>query len=336
MYVSVYHILIVTLFTLCPILLYGGHVTLTGTAPETYRGQVVYLDILEAPLGVIAITDDQLLASADIDGLGRFAFTDLTLPDRPNLYRIRYSRRDVSPFNINASRRHFLNVVFQGGDSIAVNGLSLVSPSPINRALLDLQVGLDSLSPGSGSMTDRRESLVTELRERYLRQQLYDTALNPYARVHALGSLGFEVPTAEDLEAGRTAVTQTELPDSFAAAVDRQLGSVTFARLQRENTLLWRGLISTGLLSCTLAFILYRQRQRPTVLPPASANEELSPKEREVATLIATGHSNKEVAAELYVSVSTVKTHVNSIYRKLGVTSRGELKARVSADSTPV
>ena len=85
MYLPVYRILMVILLSLCSLLLYGGRVTLTGQAPESYRGQVVYLDILDAPLGVIAITDDQILAIADIDSLGRFAFTDLNLPDRPNL-----------------------------------------------------------------------------------------------------------------------------------------------------------------------------------------------------------------------------------------------------------
>jgi LuxR family maltose regulon positive regulatory protein len=43
-----------------------------------------------------------------------------------------------------------------------------------------------------------------------------------------------------------------------------------------------------------------------------------------VLRLIAAGRTNTEIAAELVVSVNTVKVHVKSIYRKLNVTSRLE------------
>lgn len=51
----------------------------------------------------------------------------------------------------------------------------------------------------------------------------------------------------------------------------------------------------------------------------------LSPREREVAILIARGLSNKEVARELGVSDGTVKIHVHSIFQKLGAKSRYSL-----------
>ena len=48
----------------------------------------------------------------------------------------------------------------------------------------------------------------------------------------------------------------------------------------------------------------------------------LTPREREVLILTADGHSSVEVAKELYVSMSTVKTHLRAIYEKLEVTDR--------------
>jgi LuxR family maltose regulon positive regulatory protein len=58
--------------------------------------------------------------------------------------------------------------------------------------------------------------------------------------------------------------------------------------------------------------------------------EPLSARELEVLRLIATGRSNAEIARRLAVAVSTVKSHTNSIFGKLQVTSRGEaiLRAR--------
>lgn len=50
--------------------------------------------------------------------------------------------------------------------------------------------------------------------------------------------------------------------------------------------------------------------------------DALSQREREVLNLIARGKANKEVAAELSLSESTVKTHVSNIFSKLGVNDR--------------
>jgi DNA-binding CsgD family transcriptional regulator len=51
----------------------------------------------------------------------------------------------------------------------------------------------------------------------------------------------------------------------------------------------------------------------------------LSVREREVASLVCRGESNKEVAARLGKSVLTVKTQLQSIYEKLGRVGRGRL-----------
>jgi LuxR family maltose regulon positive regulatory protein len=56
--------------------------------------------------------------------------------------------------------------------------------------------------------------------------------------------------------------------------------------------------------------------------------EPLSERELEVLALIAAGKANQEIAAKLYVSTSTVKTHINRLYRKLGARSRTQAIAR--------
>ena len=57
------------------------------------------------------------------------------------------------------------------------------------------------------------------------------------------------------------------------------------------------------------------------------AHVELTPQEEAVTSLVAQGLSNREVAAELYVSPKTVQYHLTRIYAKLGVRSRAELNA---------
>lgn len=59
--------------------------------------------------------------------------------------------------------------------------------------------------------------------------------------------------------------------------------------------------------------------------------DRLSAREREVMRLIARGYAYKEVAAELYISIKTVETHVSAVLRKLQLSSRHELTAWASA-----
>ena len=54
-----------------------------------------------------------------------------------------------------------------------------------------------------------------------------------------------------------------------------------------------------------------------------------------VARLVATGRSNRQTAAELYVSVKTVEFHLRHIFAKLGIRSRTDLTARIGAPAPP-
>ncbi len=63
---------------------------------------------------------------------------------------------------------------------------------------------------------------------------------------------------------------------------------------------------------------------------PAFGWPSLTPAERNVADLVARGLTNPEIAARLGVSAGTVKGHVSSVLRKLGVRTRAELAAAVS------
>lgn len=52
-----------------------------------------------------------------------------------------------------------------------------------------------------------------------------------------------------------------------------------------------------------------------------------STRELEILRYLSTGLSNREIAAELYISLNTMKTHVRSLYRRLGVSSRSQAVA---------
>jgi DNA-binding CsgD family transcriptional regulator len=71
-------------------------------------------------------------------------------------------------------------------------------------------------------------------------------------------------------------------------------------------------------------------RAQPRQAPSAEAlRREFTPREAEVLTLLAAGHSTKAIAKALTISVPTVERHLTHIYEKLGVRSRAEAIAAV-------
>jgi DNA-binding NarL/FixJ family response regulator len=59
--------------------------------------------------------------------------------------------------------------------------------------------------------------------------------------------------------------------------------------------------------------------------PDAKAFAELTPREVDVVRLVARGVSNAEIGGELFLSEATVKTHLTSILRKVGLRDRTQL-----------
>jgi DNA-binding CsgD family transcriptional regulator len=81
--------------------------------------------------------------------------------------------------------------------------------------------------------------------------------------------------------------------------------------------------------------------ERASALVGSGSNEHstngepsLTPAEQRVASLVAHGHTNREVADQLFVSVRAVEVHLTSIYRKLGIASRTQLAAKLAAAAT--
>jgi DNA-binding CsgD family transcriptional regulator len=81
--------------------------------------------------------------------------------------------------------------------------------------------------------------------------------------------------------------------------------------------------LGTPLWAAHAAAALQRVGGRP------AATDALTASERRVAELVALGRSNKEVAAELFVTVRTVEAHLSKVYAKLGLRSRAELARRM-------
>lgn len=74
---------------------------------------------------------------------------------------------------------------------------------------------------------------------------------------------------------------------------------------------------------CWLGILLGNSKQKDEF--DLAYQGKLTQREREILTLIVAEKKNKEISNELFVELSTIKTHLNNIYRKTGIKTRKEL-----------
>lgn len=90
-------------------------------------------------------------------------------------------------------------------------------------------------------------------------------------------------------------------------------------------------MIPPELLGTLLRYVVDRRRRDEAVY---EALAELSDREREVFELAASGARKDDIAKDLFISPATARTHLQRVYRKLGVHSQAELIARFAPDHT--
>jgi DNA-binding NarL/FixJ family response regulator len=125
----------------------------------------------------------------------------------------------------------------------------------------------------------------------------------------------FAVPRDSAVLVGATADARTALREAAVATAEAAARARSLAELLDEAL----AVLTDGETAPVLA---------PT--PSAASQHEvdaLSPREREVLALVAEGRTNKAIAAALFVSPNTVKTHVASLLHKLRADTRVQLAA---------
>jgi predicted ATPase/class 3 adenylate cyclase/DNA-binding CsgD family transcriptional regulator len=81
--------------------------------------------------------------------------------------------------------------------------------------------------------------------------------------------------------------------------------------------------------------VAYAVRGRGARRRPNLGWDSLTPTEHEVIRLVTAGRSNPDIAAQLFISRRTVTTHLTNIYRKLDLTTRGQLAAEATRRMSP-
>jgi DNA-binding NarL/FixJ family response regulator len=133
------------------------------------------------------------------------------------------------------------------------------------------------------------------------------------SRVQAVKAIAEELPDARILAVMPTESRSALLRRTLVAGAS---GIVLEADLERALVVSARAL-------------LLGQMSVPTRLARQIAPKPLSHREKQIVALVVRGLTNREIANELYLAESTIKTHLSSAFRKLDARSRAEAVARI-------
>ena len=322
----------------------------SGDLSRHYAGNSIYLSLIEDYRKINRIYIDQIVLKSVVDSTGHFEFRGNNLYAENRIYRIHLDNCGEL-----SSADHFLgtctdvsSVVF-----IANNRDTLQFPQTFDTEVL---CDITSTNRNSGLLLEI-ESLKEEmmldftqdqgpanqqlnlqkwfrkwqdfgrqsnepLAELYIYEFLSDKRNPTYN--HYLKEV-VSNPYYEDLEERlNTYYPSTSFTSYYSAefAADQELARLNNPQGARANNLLYILLIISVILNLLLFRKWNKNRNRRN-----NAFAKLTPQEQRIVDHILRDLSNKEIADALFVSVSTIKTHINNLYKKLEVSDRDSIKA---------
>jgi len=312
-----------------------------------------YLSLVENYRELSRISENQIINVSEIDSLGYFQFTGSNLPESPSFYRIHLgTKEDITPFLYDVDFGHNF-VLFK-----AANRDSITTEKPLNTSIFgtvkshkdknaDCIMQLDSLQHKLFESLDvYRSKKQEELFYVHYYKTLKDFCKghqDPFLNLVAISfmknaddtqqthfindfkkSPKFYLNTLKTLEKNYPEKKFTEIFRRDIEFLNLKLDGKNLNYYKTINTLL---ILIAGVflaIILVLSILIFRKKQSKSFFK--QGKQRLTKQEKKVFVLIKEGKTNNEIAKALFVSLSTIKTHINNIYGKLNVSSRDELK----------
>lgn len=337
------------LFLLLPSICIGQY-QFKGSVTDRFKNKPISLSLITDLNKTERVYLDQIIQQTTTDSLGNFVFSGNQLPKYNSLLRLH-----IDTCNDTVGNRHFMqacedtkSILFLAKNKDSLHFpmsdfgeafCSIEGTNPLAQYFLDFEALKNEFIH---DFTGKETSAEKQLKFKRWFTQFHEFARaqnEPLLDAYILFYLGN--PTAETYDAYKsflkehqtnkplfkTANTNT-LDSNFNTQIDQKLASLGLVATDTYTTLnvFWFVLSIVG--GLVVVFILYRITKRTSTKTNLKAI--LTPQEYKIAMAIAAQKTNKEIATELFISLSTVKTHINNIYKKLGVTDRAMLRKYVS------
>jgi len=285
---------------------------------------VAYLTIIPEFGKMNTMSNDMIADRANIDNRGRFLFDIKYLPNEDQLIRIHISKKgdpaasliiggkDENFIFIVANRNSLIRIENQEQEPFYNAAVSGYDPNSEFKQINEIANYRDTL--GSNETTLKAELIQSAVSEKL--RFFADTCSNSLVSLYAIYKSDPEknFPVNQQFYYNYLAKLKND-KSGYMQEFKRKIP-------QSRNSFLYYLVLSgifffvTGYVTRVLLNKPERKMQNPI--------HELSLQERKVFELVVMGKSNKEISESLMIGVSTVKSHINSIYSKLKINSRKE------------
>ena len=324
----------------------------SGNVDNSKWNENVYLSIIDDYRHLSGVYSEQVIAKTQTDSLGHFEFSGNELEETNRIYRIHVDNCDASVQEINHFNGHCddsKEILF-----IAKNTDTIQFPFSFdnemfcdvtsNNSKANAFVKIDSLKEVmrfAYSEVQSKASLELNNKKWFKKLQNFGKQLDePLAELYIYCYLSdrnnsLHEHYLEDLKSNSyyddllNRLTEKYPNALYTKQYKNELNSDKYIVSDsiEESTFKWNYIIFLLLfLSIILNIILWNRIKKVQESAIKNATQQLTKQEQTVLDLLLENKSNKEIANTLFVSVSTVKTHVNNVYKKLNVQSRKEAK----------
>lgn len=327
-----------------------GQYKISGYIAAEQKNKTVYLSLLKYDEETM-ITENQILFSTQTDEDGYFEFKGQLLSEKDKLYRIHSNINTIKGLQLvrDSEKSNYHNFIFSNRDTIYFpkSGRNWFNDSK-NSNLADKE--WRKLK----SFEEQLEKNNAQIKNKEAQQQ----AVNDFAKkVKSYSEKSIEHPLLKLLafsdikrndfnlkndfekdEAFYDAVSNSLKnyygETSYYLQYQDEISKISNVILQQKYAFQKKLNYFLGFLVLVLAIFSALQFKRLKLLQPKQnqfgvSNLTLTNQEEKIAKLILEDKSNKEIADELFISLSTVKTHIRNLYAKLDVANRHELAAKL-------
>jgi DNA-binding CsgD family transcriptional regulator len=287
---------------------------------------IAYLSIIPDLDKLNTMSNDMIIDAVDIDPTGKFSFDTQYFPNADNLFRIHIAKKSDPPASliIGGAEENYFFLIANNQTHITVKDTDFKQfvkdvsiegyyPNTLIQQINEISNYLDStMFNGSLIKNDLIKSAIFE-RLRIIA----DTCKNPLVSLYAIYKGDFEKNYTVNQQFYNDFLTKWKQERSTYFVAFRK--KIPDSNTSNFGIPLIIGLFSffAGFLVCFYLIPLNRKKSYHL--------KELSIQERKIYSLILEGKSNKEISEALMIELSTVKSHVSSIYSKLKINSRKDI-----------
>uniref|UniRef100_UPI00321653F2 helix-turn-helix domain-containing protein n=1 Tax=uncultured Draconibacterium sp. TaxID=1573823 RepID=UPI00321653F2 len=313
---------------------------------------VVYLASLNSPENLFVASPDFIIAETLILPDGSFVIQTSSVPQDYRYYRLYIVKGNNSLVEFNTTtHRNYIHLLLDKNSNIEIEAsvedntfiVGKLTGSSDNNTILEFDNELAKRKKQfTADITKIKSDYLTQDLENFIRnfvETQKNTLVGLYALYHLeekdtdfLRNSEFYFNFQERISAQYPDALYTQ---SYSELLEKLVGfrdlvcEIPGVQPKWKDTLLIAQSVVILILLIVIVLLFSTSRKKLAQLKNdddkyRSSYSKLTVKEQEILQLLAAGKTNKEIAQELFVELSTVKTHINSIYKQLQLANRKE------------